>query len=138
MPQITRLRQTGTGQNGTVTFRRGRLIPAPDYTSKQTGGRTNPETHWGTRNPPRPQKHGPVPGSPDPSYLPQRQRQTPPHPSPWKAGGPRYRPHPSPGKGGRGAALSAAHAHTGPAPAGVETAVLRAADAYRAVPAARG
>jgi hypothetical protein len=40
------------------------------YTSKQTGGETNPETHWGTRNPPGPKKHGPVPGSPDPSSLP--------------------------------------------------------------------
>ena len=43
------------------------------YTSKQTTGRTNPETHWGnTRNPPGPEKHGPVPGfPPDPhSCLP--------------------------------------------------------------------
>lgn len=38
------------------------------YTSKQTPGRTNPETHWGTRNRPRPRKiTAPVPGSPDPS-----------------------------------------------------------------------
>ena len=45
------------------------------YTSKQTTGRTNPETHWGnTRNPPRPRKTRP--GSrfpPDPhSCLPQK------------------------------------------------------------------
>ena len=41
------------------------------YTSKQTGGGTNPETHWGTRNRPRPRKTtAPVPGSPDPSCLP--------------------------------------------------------------------
>ena len=41
------------------------------YTSKQTGGGTNPETHWGTRNRPRPRKTtAPVPGSPDLSCLP--------------------------------------------------------------------
>ena len=41
------------------------------YTSKQTTGETNPETHWGTRNRPRPRKTtAPVPGSPDPSCLP--------------------------------------------------------------------
>ena len=42
------------------------------YTSKQTGGETNPETHWGkTRNPPGPEK--PRPGSrfsPRPPLLP--------------------------------------------------------------------
>jgi 5-methylcytosine-specific restriction endonuclease McrA len=45
--------------------------------SKQPGGGTNPETHWGkTRNPPGPEKHGPVPGfPPDPqSCLPKHDR----------------------------------------------------------------
>src|ERR1017187_2431826 len=100
MPQITRLRQTGTGQNGTVTFRRGRLIPAPDYTSKQTGGRTNPETHWGTRNPPGPEKHGPVPGSPDPSSLPQKTTTDPTAPMTVESGAdPGTGQHPWPWKG---------------------------------------
>ena len=41
------------------------------YTNKQTEGETNPETHWRTRNRPRPRKNtAPVPGSPDPSCLP--------------------------------------------------------------------
>ena len=49
------------------------------YTSKQTTGETNPETHWGnTRNPPGPEKHGPVPGfPPDPhSCLPRQTQPT--------------------------------------------------------------
>jgi hypothetical protein len=41
------------------------------YTSKQTGGETNPETHWGKPGTPRPEKHCPVPGlSPRPPFLP--------------------------------------------------------------------
>jgi hypothetical protein len=137
MPQITRLRQTGTGQNGTVTFRRGRLIPAPDYTSKQTGGRTNPETHWGTRNPPAPKNTARFqvpqtpPTSPKNNDGPRRTHDR------GKRGGPRYRPDPMTEEERTGAALRAARAYR-PAPADVETAALRAADAYRAAPADRG
>ena len=41
------------------------------YTSKQTTGETNPETHWGTRNRPRPQeKHGPGSRFPRPLLPP--------------------------------------------------------------------
>src|ERR1035441_3931299 len=40
------------------------------YTSKQTEGRTNPETHWGTRNPPRPQKTRPGSRFPRPLLPP--------------------------------------------------------------------
>jgi hypothetical protein len=55
------------------------------YTSKQTGGETNPETHWGrTRNPPRPRKitarFQVLPQTPIPA-SPKRQRRTPPYPA---------------------------------------------------------
>ena len=58
------------------------------YTSKQTTGETNPETHWGTRNRPRPQEnHGP--GSMFPRPLlppPEKQRQTPAAPMTTESG----------------------------------------------------
>jgi hypothetical protein len=64
------------------------------YTSKQTGGRTNPETHWGTRNPPGPKNTARFqvpqtpPTSPKDNDRPRRTHHR------GKAGGPRYRPHP--------------------------------------------
>ena len=49
------------------------------YTSKQTGGETNPETHWGeTRNPPGHPETARVPGFPQTPFLPPPQTTTDP------------------------------------------------------------
>jgi hypothetical protein len=50
------------------------------YTSKQTTGETNTETHWGnTRNPPGPENHGPVPGFPQTPIPASPDKRNPPH-----------------------------------------------------------
>jgi hypothetical protein len=97
------------------------------YTSKQTRGETNPETHWGeTRNPP-----GPAKPRPDSRLSPQ----TPLPASPKTMTDPAA--HMAEERGTESRAPRGTRACR-PAPADVETAALRAADACRAVPAARG
>ena len=86
------------------------------YTSKQTEGETNPETHWGTRNRPRPHKnHGPGSRFPRP-LLPPPENNDGPRRTNDRGNGMDPGPVGSglPGKCVQGAALRAAHAHIGP------------------------